>query len=108
MNKLRLKSFQAIGISVRTSKQNGLAAEDIPTLWQKFTTGNIIKEIPNKASSEIYAIYTNYEGDHNLPYDFILGCKVLSTQEIPSDMVSVSIPSSNYKKVTVQGDLEQG
>jgi len=31
-----LESFKVIGISVRTTNENGQAAKDIPFLWNKF------------------------------------------------------------------------
>ena len=108
MSNVKLEPFQVVGISVRTSNQFGQAAKDIPAHWQNFMGGQVIQAIPNKVDNEIYAIYTNYEGDHNLPYDFIIGCKVSSTESIPKDMVSVTVPSSDYNKITVNGDLEKG
>jgi predicted transcriptional regulator YdeE len=108
MSNVKLDSFQVVGIAVRTSNHKGAAAVDIPAHWQKFMADQIMQQIPNKSSNEIYAIYTNYEGDYTSPYDFVLGCKVESTDHIPEDMVSITIASSPYEQFTVKGDLEKG
>ena len=36
----QLESFKVIGISVRTTNENGQAAKDIPFLWNKFFEEN--------------------------------------------------------------------
>ena len=46
----KLEQFYLIGISVRTSNENGQAMTDIPALWNKFMSENWIEKIPNKIS----------------------------------------------------------
>lgn len=107
--------FQIIGISVRTSNQENLstsvgavgqAAIDIPALWNQFISKNVLEKIPNKISSEIYSIYTNYEGDHTQPYDTILGCKVSSLDNIPEGMIGQAFEGGTVAKFTSKGNLE--
>jgi len=68
MKKLQINSFQIIGISVRTTNENGQAKKDIEKLWGEFMSENMLKKIPNVTDETIYAIYTDYEGDHTKPY----------------------------------------
>jgi len=58
---------------VRTTNQNGQAAQDLGQLWGKFMSEGIAEKIPNKIEQSIFSIYTNYEGDHTQPYDTIFG-----------------------------------
>lgn len=106
MQKETIAPFQIIGISVRTSNQENKAAIDIPALWNQFISDNIMDKIPNKIDSEVYSIYTNYEGDHTQPYDTILGCKVSSLDTIPDGMIGQAFEGGNVAKFTSKGNLE--
>ncbi|MEL7222063.1 MAG: GyrI-like domain-containing protein [Bacteroidota bacterium] len=108
MHKVSITPFKVIGISVRTSNSNGKAAQDIPQLWSRFIVEGIAAKIPNKLDGRIFCIYTNYEGDHNLPYDTVLGCSVSSLKDIPEGMTGLEIAGGEYDQVTVKGDLTQG
>ena len=107
-NKVVLESFKIIGITVRTTNENGQAGIDIPKLWNKFMTENVLTKIPNKISEEIYSIYTEYKSDHTEPYTTVLGCKVNSLATIPEGMQGFTFQGGNYKKFTAKGDLTQG
>jgi len=108
MQNTKLAPFQVIGISVRTTNENGQAASDIGSLWGKFMTENISLKIPNKISDDIFAIYTNYISDHTKPYDTILGCKVSSLDMIPKGMVGLSFDGGTYNKFISKGDVTKG
>lgn len=108
MKKVTIAPFQVIGIKVRTTNQNGQAAQDIGQLWGKFMNEGIAGQIPNKISEEILSIYTNYEGDHTQPYDTILGCKVSSLDQIPEGMVGQAFEGGNFQQFVSKGDLSQG
>jgi predicted transcriptional regulator YdeE len=106
MQKETIAPFQIIGIYVRTSNQENKAAIDIPALWNQFMSENVLENIPNKIDTEIYSIYTNYEGDHTEPYDTILGCKVSSLDNIPEGMVGKAFEGGKVAKFTAKGNLE--
>ena len=96
MQRVTIKPFQVIGITVNTTNENGQSAQDIGQLWETFMSEGIAEKIPNKIDQSILSIYTNYEGDHTQPYDTILGCKVSSLQEIPEGMVGQSFNGGTY------------
>ena len=100
--------FNIIGIDIRTSNQEGKAGQDIPALWQKFMGENLMAKIPNLAGSEIYCIYTEYEGDHNLPYTCLLGCKVSSLENVPEGMRGMTFAPKKLEKFVAKGNLQQG
>ncbi len=107
MEQTKIKELKVIGISVRTTNENGKAAEDIPQLWNKFLSENILEKIPNKVNSNIYSIYTDYEGDYMKPYTTILACEVSSFDEVPEGMVAKTIGGGNYKKYVAKGNLKE-
>ncbi len=108
MQNVKKEPFMVIGIKVRTTNENEQAGKDIVALWNTFMTEGILEKIPNKLSSEVYSIYTNYESDYTKPYDTILGCKVSTLKNIPEGMVGQSFDSGIYTNFTVKGDLSQG
>ncbi|MET4142349.1 GyrI-like domain-containing protein [Pedobacter sp. UYP1] len=108
MDTIKIDSFHVIGISVRTTNENGQAAKDIPVLWEKFMSEGILERIPNKTDNSLYCIYTAYEKDHTKPYTTILGCKVENLDDIPDQMIGKTIESASYQKFVAKGNLIQG
>lgn len=102
------ETFNIIGISVRTTNENGQAGTDIPQLWNTFFTQNILDQIPNKIDNTIYSIYTDYEKDYTKPYTTILGCRVNSLDSIPEGLTAKSFDAENYKVYTAKGKLSDG
>ncbi|WP_281980421.1 GyrI-like domain-containing protein [Tenacibaculum mesophilum] len=99
--------FYVIGISVRTTNENQQAAKDIPALWQRFMSENIVEQIPNKLSNEVYVVYTDYESDYTKPYTTIIGCKVSEIGNIPEGVMSKKIAVPNYKTYVAKGSLTE-
>jgi predicted transcriptional regulator YdeE len=108
MKRKFIESFQIIGISVRTSNNDGQAAQDIGGLWNKFMTEGITDKIPNKEGNDIYSVYTHYDGDYTQPYTTILGCKVSNIDKVPDGMVVETIGGSDYVQFVAKGDLTEG
>lgn len=107
MNNVKVAPFKIIGISVRTTNENGQAGKDIPVLWEKMINENILNSIPNKIENTIYSIYTDYEKDHTKPYTMVLGCQVENLDKIPDGMVGYSFDGGEYLKFTIKGDLSK-
>ena len=105
MQQVKIEPFKLIGIDVRTTNANNQAAEDIGALWQRFMSENTLAKIPNKVDTTIYAIYTDYEGDHNQPYTTLIGCSVESLDEIPDGMVGKVVDGGAYVKSSAKGDV---
>jgi predicted transcriptional regulator YdeE len=108
MQTVKIEPFNFIGISIRTTNENGQASKEIAKLWGRFMSESILTKIPNKVNNEIYSLYTDYESDHTKPYTAILGCKVENLDNIPSGMVGKSFSGGTYFKTTTKGDLMQG
>lgn len=103
--KTTIEKFYVIGISVRTTNEGGQAAKDIPQLWDRFVSEDIESKIPNKASTDLYGIYTEYEGDFTQPYTTIVGYKVNSLDNVPDGLIGLTIETANYEKFTAKGKL---
>lgn len=103
-----IQKFNVIGISVRTTNENGQSGRDIPALWSQFMSEEIQSKIPNKVSEDLFCIYTDYEKDHTKPYTTILGCKVESLDVVPENMIGKTIESANYKELIAKGNLYEG
>ncbi|GIQ58815.1 hypothetical protein Flavo103_19510 [Flavobacterium collinsii] len=103
-----VQKFNVIGISVRTTNENGQSGTDIPALWNQFISEGILSKIPNKVSEDIFCVYTDYEKDHTKPYTTILGCRVENLDTIPNEMVGKTIETAVYEKFITQGNLNDG
>ena len=104
----QIASFSVIGISVRTTNENGQSGTDIPALWGKLMSEGILEKIPNKIDHTLYCIYTDYEKDHTKPYTTILGCKVLDLTDIPNGMVGKTFSEASYERFVAKGNLMHG
>jgi predicted transcriptional regulator YdeE len=100
--------FYILGISVRTSNNNGEAARDIGGLWQRFMSDDILEKIPNKIDSSIYSVYCNYESDYTAAYTTILGCKVSTIKTIPEGLEAIIINAGHYQQFKAKGNLMEG
>ena len=105
MTSTKLDELTIVGLAIRTSNDPGKADQDIPRLWNKFMAENTASRIPNRVGETIYAIYTDYEGDHTQPYTMVIGCNVSNLDNIPEDFTVKIVPSSTYTKFTAKGDL---
>ncbi len=108
MKQVNLSTFKLVGISKMTSNQEGKALRDINNLWSEFLGQNLLEQIPNKISNDIYSLYTDYEGDHNQPYRVILGCKVSNLHDVPEGMDGREFSGGRYELLTTEGNLSEG
>jgi predicted transcriptional regulator YdeE len=107
MNNQLIQKFNVIGISVRTTNENGESAKEIEALWKKFWDEEIQKQIPNKVNDDIYAVYKDYETDFNGPYTLIIGLPVSSLENIPEDFIGSTIEKDRYKKFVSKGKMPE-
>ncbi|CDR34926.1 GyrI-like domain-containing protein [Criblamydia sequanensis] len=96
-----------VGIECRTSNNPEAGPKDIPLLWQKFYQDNIVSKIPNKSSTEIIALYCDYETDATGEYTVIIGCPVTSVEKLSKKLVSKIIPASKYAHFSAIGEFPE-
>jgi predicted transcriptional regulator YdeE len=104
---VEIRECKLIGLQLeaRTSNRNGQSAIDCGKLWQKFESGRFAEKIPGKLSSEILAVYYDYEKDYTKSFSYFIGCKVNPDTRVPDGMDSLMIPKGNYKIVKAKGRL---
>jgi predicted transcriptional regulator YdeE len=96
-----LDGFTVIGISARTNNAKEASPDGlIGKQWQRLFQEGLLDKIPNKADSNIIAVYTDYASDHNGDYTFILGAKVTSDKDVPAGMLAIKVASGHYARYT--------
>ena len=90
-------SFDVIGISVRTNNTAEIGGNgEIPKLWQRLFMEGILGAIPDRADDAITVVYTNYAGNQDGDYTYILGSKVKTGTKAPDGMMAVTVPAGKY------------
>lgn len=107
MNNQIIQEFKIIGISIRTTNENGQSAKDIEAIWGKFWGEKIQEQIPNKVNDNIYAVYTDYETDFNGAYTTIIGLPVSTLKNIPKGFVGITIEKAEYQKFISKGKMPE-
>jgi predicted transcriptional regulator YdeE len=101
------KAFSLIGISVRTINQNGQSKKDMMALWERFMTDNLVQQIVDRVSDDIYCVYTDYKDDYLDYYTAVLGCRVNSLDHIPEGFTAISIPAGKYQVYSLGGKFPE-
>lgn len=102
----RIESFDVIGISIVTNNETG--ADDINGLWERFFKESVGSKVQDKVDDNIYAVYSDYEGDHTKPYRLTIGHKVKNgslTQN--KEFYTVRIETSDYAALSATGPQPQ-
>jgi predicted transcriptional regulator YdeE len=94
--------MKVIGISKIVSNQS---PKRIGAFWQDFFSSNISVLIPNQVSSDIFCLYTEYEGDYRAPYKMIIGHEVSSLDEIPQNMEGIEFKYDHHSCIRVIGEM---
>jgi len=93
--------FTVIGISARTSNAKEVTDEGmIGKMWARLFQEGVLAKIPNKADQNIVAVYTDYAGDHNGEYTYVLGARVTSDSEVPTGIVAKKIAAQKFAVFT--------
>lgn len=100
-----INGFNIIGIAVRTTNQNNQAQQDLEKLWGQFFAEGIFDKIPNKASNDIIAIYTDYQSDYTEDYTTIIGVQVTELSQIPDGLIGRTFGDANFEKYTAKGEM---
>lgn len=105
MNNTTLEAFELIGIEKRTSNEPGKGNIDIPALWNQFNQEDVCNQLTGRVDEDVYAVYTDYESDHNGEYTILIGCKVEPGTAVPDGMRKLEVPAENYNKFEARGQM---
>jgi len=99
--------FDVVGISVVTDRAR--ATEDLNTLWERFFAERIGQRVENKVGDVIYAVYSDYEGDHTKPYRVTIGYRVAEdfVKESVIDLHHVKCEAGQYAVLSAGGPQPQ-
>lgn len=97
-----LPAFDVTGFQIRTSNAN--AMDTIGPLW-----GRVHEQGLGRAGKDgaqrLYAVYSNYESDHNGEYDFMIGTATQPDDDAPDGQTHQRIPDGRYAVVTARGEI---
>ena len=95
------QAFSVMGIEVRTTNVKEASSEGvIGKQWQKFFQEGVLEKNPNRAGSNLYAVYSNYADGRNGEYSFLIGVRVPEGSTAPAGLVLRTIPSGSYAVLT--------
>ncbi len=101
----QIPGFHVVGISIVTSNENNGASNDINSLWQKLLEEDVLHKIDGRLDNVIYAVYSDYEGDHTKPYRVTLGCKVQdAANDLPAGLHKTFVPGGDYAIFAARGE----
>ena len=99
----RIEAMTIAGVSVVTDNQRG--AEDINALWERFFKEQIGQKLQDHKDNDlIYAVYSDYEGDHTKPYRLTIGYKLKSTDLALDNLHTVTTEADDYAMLSAAGE----
>ena len=96
---VEVEPFTVAGVSIITQRDK--ATEDINALWERFFKESVGQFVPGKIDDVIYAVYSDYEGDHEAPYRFTIGYRV--EKEVNGDFYAVTCNGGEYAMMSAAG-----
>ena len=96
-------AMHLLGISTETSYKDSM--EDIQKLWDKFNKEDFTNSISDRKSSDVYAVYYDYESDFKGSYHFFIGYIVDKNVSVDLPLKKLEIPEQKYAIFPVKGDF---
>ncbi len=97
-----IPAFSVVGISIVTDNEK--AAEEINALWEEFFKQQIGQDVENRVDDVIYAVYSDYEGDHTKPYRYTIGYKIKGEPKIADHLHHVEVKQADYAMMSAAGE----
>jgi predicted transcriptional regulator YdeE len=91
------KPFYVAGWQVRTNNADEMGGNGkIEPLWQRFMHENLATQIPHRADGALVVVYSNYASDEKGDYDYLLGARVSSAENLPAGMTWRKVQPGTY------------
>lgn len=95
--------FYVAGYLVRTNNADEAGGKSkIGPLWQRFMQQNLAGHIPNRTDAALTVVYSNYASDEKGDYDYLLGVRVSSVDNLPAGMTSRKVEPATYAIVLTE------
>lgn len=99
----KLSAFSVVGISAMISG-NETASEEINTLWETFFSQSIGQDIENRLDDVIYAVYSDYQGDHTQPYRLTIGYRIQGDPKTKDYLHHIEVKDADYAMMSASGE----
>jgi predicted transcriptional regulator YdeE len=95
--------FYVAGWVVRTCNADELDGKGkIGALWQRTMQQNLIAQIPHRSDGDLMVVYSHYASDENGDYDYLLGARVSSVENLPAGMTWRRVEPGAYAVVLTE------
>ena len=99
----RIAAFDVVGLSA-TISGNETASEEINALWQRFFEEQTAHRVDDRVDDVIYAVYSDYQGDHTKPYRLTIGYKVPANTPHVQGLEHVLVQNADYAMMSAAGE----
>jgi len=101
------EGFIVVGYPIRTTNaaEGNQSTALIPSLWQRVMAPSAFDRVTARSDAALYAVYTDYETDHNGAYTHVVGVRVTDANDLPEGMVTVRVPSAQYSVRKIDGPI---
>jgi predicted transcriptional regulator YdeE len=89
-----------LGREIRASNDDPAA---IAEAWDGFFERGATSGITGHLSEDVYAVYSEYEGDETQPYSYFIGCEVEDDAPVPPRMASRVLPDAKFEVFVSEG-----
>jgi predicted transcriptional regulator YdeE len=91
------KPFYVAGWQIRTKNADETGGNGkIGELWQRIMGQNLVAQIPNRTDGALMVVYSNYASDEKGEYDYLLGARVSSIENLPAGMTGKKVEPGTY------------
>ena len=97
--------LMGLALKKKTTNENGQSGIDCGNHWQEFERKNVPEQVNEKLSSEIYAVYYDYEGDYTKPFAYFIGCPVPENAKAVEGLDTLFIPKGEYQLIEAKGKM---
>jgi predicted transcriptional regulator YdeE len=95
--------FYVAGWVVRTCNADELDGKGkIGALWQRTMQQNLIAQIPHRGDGDLMVVYSHYASDENGDYDYLLGARVSSVENLPAGMTWRRVEPGAYAVILTE------
>lgn len=89
--------FYVAGWQVRTCNADEAGSNGkIGPLWQRIMQQNLVGQISNRSDGALIVVYSNYASDEKGEYDYLVGARVRSVENLPTGMTWRKVEPGTY------------
>lgn len=89
--------FYVAGWQVRTNNTDEASGKrKIGPLRQRFMQQNLAAQIPDRTDGAFIVVYFNYVSDEKSDFDYLLGARVSSVEDLPAGMIWRKVEPGTY------------